>query len=655
MTGHLAEGSELIDSSYYFTYSDAGGNHTIYYGFADNDFSTSGVYLVDNSGAELSDVSHLSVTSVEVNTSVPNYTEVRAIATTDITVGEASVPIEVRVTMIPNSDGTVIHQYEIVNNGTQTLSGVHLVAGIDTDLTCDEGDAVPVYSLGTNEGMYISGSNSSQPVSVYFPVTTSDDSSYGSTPDNYAAWAWPSSASPSCEGCSFSGVQDALTNGSLWGVTHASGDQLLTGVDSAVQFGWASTDIAAGATSDFLYNVGLGFTVPAPTASVTAPNFSLYPGSDSTTAGPACDPDYVVFNNVDTQTDSTLVDVTLDNTAADFAGNLTGTIQFGTGYGATETYESTVYNLSFAADSNGTVHALVMADGDASPHGIRSFASFGTGDFAKITLNTTDATDGENIGYTVKAYDLGSTTATVPADADAIANLTSSLTSASTSSLIVSGSGNIYVASLPTLSAKDASLTLGTDGTMGLGFTANPTTASAQVSGYAVASGWGDQSGDALLTVTVANPTIARGLSGAYLDFGTGTDPVSLSQFDSTGQATASVPVADLEALSDGTFSLHAIPSVSGDTTYTVSLSYDVSGTTETIDSSSATLSIPVAAAKPAAPAAATPAAALPQTGDMTSLYVVIAALLAMVIGSALLMASRRKRNAMEGKRNNND
>ncbi|MDR0888297.1 MAG: LPXTG cell wall anchor domain-containing protein, partial [Coriobacteriales bacterium] len=51
-----------------------------------------------------------------------------------------------------------------------------------------------------------------------------------------------------------------------------------------------------------------------------------------------------------------------------------------------------------------------------------------------------------------------------------------------------------------------------------------------------------------------------------------------------------------------------------------------------------ATLTIPAAAAAPAA--------ATPQTGDMASLYALIAALFAIVLGGALLVASRRKRHA---------
>jgi hypothetical protein len=247
--GHLGYSrNSLLNSSYYFTSADsnaedAGVNYT--YAFSRNGFGTSDIYLrgtADGQNFSLN-MGSVEIENVMVKDRVPGFPMLRAVGYAYF---DANNYLEIRMTMIPFEDGTVVHQYEVVNNSGYLLDA-RLVAEIDTMLVGN--DRVPVYSQGTGAGLYIDASNSVSRVT--FPI---QQNGYGNAPIDYATLGWNSNWAAAF-GSDFSMVNQM-------GAFHNPGDLLLSGVDSEVFFLWGPTLIDPGATTDFQYVVSLGAAVP---------------------------------------------------------------------------------------------------------------------------------------------------------------------------------------------------------------------------------------------------------------------------------------------------------------------------------------------------------------------------------------------------------
>jgi LPXTG-motif cell wall-anchored protein len=221
----------------------------------------------------------------------------------------------------------------------------------------------------------------------------------------------------------------------------------------------------------------------------------------------------------------------------------------------------------------------------------------------------------------------------------------------------------INVLSLPTLTYTDQTLTLGADSS--ITFTYHDPSGATSVAADSL--GFSSEPTPSIpftLTVPSSGASLLAGITGqpkiTFAD-GSNVDAQLLN-----GQINADIPVSEL---TDGaTFALHIIPTVAGTTKYNVILGITdaqgdalVSAADNAVADGTATLTVQTVV-NPSTPSAAPTssavsstatqaAAAVPQTGDMASLYVIIAALLAIVIGSALLMMSRRKRQIKAYKR----
>ena len=265
-TGHIKLGKptdnntnnlNLGKASYYTTYVDAEGvTITNTYGYSMNGFSTSHSYLFydDNGQTQYKDIHGLTIDSVWTRQS-GQFTEVQFRATTNV-LGQQ---VEIRLTLSPKFGGTVTHNYEIKNLGDASINiGMNRV--IDTELgflfngtNQKTVDSVPVYSLETGKGMYISGT-ATHPVTLatveatmLFPVMAPANNG----PDDYIAGQYAAASQRfSLSGYTFD--QSGFIN-----IEHAMGDVLYSNGDSEVGFLWYKKDLAPGDIRSMIYSVAL--------------------------------------------------------------------------------------------------------------------------------------------------------------------------------------------------------------------------------------------------------------------------------------------------------------------------------------------------------------------------------------------------------------
>jgi len=264
-TGHLRIGSlemtlgaaTLTSASYYITRNDGEEDANIGYAYSYNGFSTSGTYAFfgEPEAVEL-ELFNTPVQSIWTKDRAPGYTMVQLR-------GEVLIQdqvLEVRVTMIPYVNGHVRHSIEVTNPGQSALD-LGFVQKIDTELHIDSPsvhrsyDNVPVYSLGTDKGMYID--DSSVGTRVLFPfVPTSDNG-----PDTYRAFRWSAGA-----GGVIGAFGADLDHPGDAGVPRALGEVLLSGVDTAIYYRWEKEELAPGETRSLDYIVSLSedYSLAAP-------------------------------------------------------------------------------------------------------------------------------------------------------------------------------------------------------------------------------------------------------------------------------------------------------------------------------------------------------------------------------------------------------
>jgi uncharacterized repeat protein (TIGR02543 family) len=249
LTGWLgcAGGSypRLYSASYYIRYNDGQRTADITYGYIRNSMSTSKFYVLVYNGSTFMyhDIGISEIESVWMKQVSPGYT---ALLLQGKYTG-SGLNLDVRVTMTPNYKGTVQYDWQITNLGASNIS-VGAVFMIDTELEGE--DYVPVYSAGTNNGMYIDKSNGF--ARVYFPIVA--ESAGG--PYDYAAGNWAAAIDSWGKITAVFGSNLNIIKSR--DVPHNVGDVLVTGVDSAVFFRYTPSSLLSGETRAFAYRVSLG-------------------------------------------------------------------------------------------------------------------------------------------------------------------------------------------------------------------------------------------------------------------------------------------------------------------------------------------------------------------------------------------------------------
>jgi hypothetical protein len=247
--GYVASGM-LRQASYYVTYDD-GVNppENITYAYYYNDLSTSGFYalLFDGTTYSTSNIGTLPIDSIWINEYAPGLTEVKFVSSTTLD----EEPIDINLTLTPYANGTVRHTIEFTNQGGSPIEVGYLIE-IDTMLNGIDG--VEVFSLGTSRGMYIDDVSSS--TRVTFPEIPVSEGG----PNDYAAARWTTPFTTV-----FGPAYDVINN---MGVSRATSDVLLTGVDSSIFYRWATRTLAPGTSASFSYLVGLTAATEFPTIEV---------------------------------------------------------------------------------------------------------------------------------------------------------------------------------------------------------------------------------------------------------------------------------------------------------------------------------------------------------------------------------------------------
>ena len=259
--GELQNGKNFNVASYYITRSDGVTTEQITYGYRTNTFHTSyslnfieGASGIEMQPFDINLLETIEIDSVWTKDRVPGYTMLQLRGTLNL-MGQ---PVEARLTLIPYENGLVLHNFEITNNGPDALE-FGFVRTIDTDLETNGAvnDAVNVYSLGTNKGMYIE--DPVHNVRVLFPYVLP---THGG-PNDYNAdgyWAYHTF-----------GWNMELTR--EVNVPREMGDLLLEETDSGVMFFWKMENLAPGESRLFSYAVSLSGNYPLDAPIITNVTF----------------------------------------------------------------------------------------------------------------------------------------------------------------------------------------------------------------------------------------------------------------------------------------------------------------------------------------------------------------------------------------------
>lgn len=267
LTGHLGIGSPqltlpdpatLQQAAYYLRYDNGTQSADITYAYRYNTLHTSDFYLVINTGSafETYNMGQLYVKSVWLKQIEPGYVALMLMGS--LATEDQTVTLDVSVTMTPSQTATVQYEWNVTNLGAAPLN-LAAVFAIDTELQGN--DNAPIYSAGTNNGMYSYADKSN--ARLYFPHVALHQGG----PAGYAPAQWQTNITE-VFGNSLDGTGEL-------DVEHAYGDVLLAGADSAVYFRYAWVLLSTDESQGFVYQIGLedaafplvGATPPA--ASVT--------------------------------------------------------------------------------------------------------------------------------------------------------------------------------------------------------------------------------------------------------------------------------------------------------------------------------------------------------------------------------------------------
>lgn len=249
LTGYLGigapyggAGGELREAAYYVQHSDGVNITNVTYAFLDNSFGTSefAVFVAGPTGYERHDIADTAINSIWTKEVTPGYTSLLL----EGVYTSATVSFQINVTMIPNSSGIVQYEWSITNLGSDV--DIVTVFSIDTELQGE--DYVPLYSLGTDRGIYMDASHALY--RFHFPAVP--ESAGG--PADYATVQWATPITTV-----YGPNLDAVHNR---GVARAVDEIMLDGVDSALFFRYAPVTLRTGETRDFVYKIGLDLTDP---------------------------------------------------------------------------------------------------------------------------------------------------------------------------------------------------------------------------------------------------------------------------------------------------------------------------------------------------------------------------------------------------------
>lgn len=259
LTGHLTSGEPgkaprgatgtLGEASYYITAPDG---TVMTFAFANNDFSTSPFYVLINttsSGILYYNVASLPINAVYTQEASPGYTAVSFVSGVTLSGPLAAwnlLELIVAVTMTPNSDGTVVYNWEFdITPASDT--GIQLGGAYALDTMLNIADDVSVYSLGTNQGMYLEDASAFARVTLPWV-----DPAIGG-PDDMAAVEWEPDAITNLENT----FGTTFSNNVSYGIPSSLGDLLYAGHDSAVYYRYGFQEIVAGIPRSMVYAAGL--------------------------------------------------------------------------------------------------------------------------------------------------------------------------------------------------------------------------------------------------------------------------------------------------------------------------------------------------------------------------------------------------------------
>jgi uncharacterized repeat protein (TIGR02543 family) len=251
LTGWLGCGKEFSDNewlgsaSYYLRYDDGVKKADINYAFRNNSMYTSRFYalIYDGTSFTYHDIGRAAIESIWLKEVLPGYTALLLKGNYRAN----GLELDVSVVLTPNFKGTVEHDWQITNLSATDVN-IGAVFMIDTELNKD--DTVPVYSAGTNRGMYIDKVDGF--VRLFFPYVP--ESAGG--PFDYSAGNWASDSDFIKKITNVFGANlDIVMNRDI---PREFGDVLISDVDSAVFFRYLPGFLAVGSTRGFIYHVSLG-------------------------------------------------------------------------------------------------------------------------------------------------------------------------------------------------------------------------------------------------------------------------------------------------------------------------------------------------------------------------------------------------------------
>jgi LPXTG-motif cell wall-anchored protein len=243
LTGHIQLSSNNLVAAGYFVTNDLGQKVT--YAYSYNSFSTSYFYvLINNAGTIVPvEIGHRAISNYTVTEITPGYDEV----VLESTVLDGGYELLVQYALTPREDGTVTHTWNVTNKGAAPIE-IGGVYSLDTML--NPNDSVPVYSLGTNLGVFID-----DPVAFTRATFPWVDPAIGG-PNDMAAQRWRNEAT----------AEDAFGSNfnvnRLFDVPSNYADVLLRNVDTAVCFRWDFATLGVDGMRSFVYEVVLAEAEP---------------------------------------------------------------------------------------------------------------------------------------------------------------------------------------------------------------------------------------------------------------------------------------------------------------------------------------------------------------------------------------------------------
>jgi hypothetical protein len=251
LTGHLGiEGpgngfslGTCKAASYYLHYDDGAASSDIVYAYSNNSLSSSAFYIVVYDGDSYTpvDIGSTRIESIWTRQVTPGYSALLLQGT----YSDNLVTLDVKVTLTPNRRGAVDHRWLVENRSGHGID-IAAIFMLDTDLNTD--DNVPIYSIGTNKGMYMDAADGF--VRLYFPAIP--EAAGG--PFDYAAARWIDLEWWAMTFVYGDGL-DAVFNRD---VPHEPGDVLITGVDTAVYYRYGRDILTSGQARGFTYRIALG-------------------------------------------------------------------------------------------------------------------------------------------------------------------------------------------------------------------------------------------------------------------------------------------------------------------------------------------------------------------------------------------------------------